>query len=92
MRTKKTSLTIGDRNVIREFATLHRGTLQDHAETRIGNDNLFMAYTHVAHDCLIGDNVIMANGASLAGHVHVSDKRYTRWLYLSTSIYPNWYF
>jgi hypothetical protein len=70
---EKTSLTIGDRNVIREFATLHRGTLQDHAETRIGNDNLFMAYTHVAHDCVIGNNVIMANGASLAGHVHLCD-------------------
>lgn len=70
---EKTSLTIGDRNVIREFATLHRGTLQDHAETRIGNDNLFMAYTHVAHDCVIGNHVTMANGASLAGHVCLYD-------------------
>jgi len=68
---EKTSLVIGDRNVIREFATLHRGTLQDHGVTKIGNDNLFMAYTHVAHDCVIGNNVIMANGASLAGHVHL---------------------
>jgi len=66
-----TSLEIGDRNTIREFSTLHRGTLQDKALTKIGNDNLFMAYTHVAHDCIIGDNVIMANGASLAGHVHL---------------------
>ncbi len=68
-----TRLEIGDRNVIREFSTMHRGTLQDHGLTRIGNDNLFMAYTHVAHDCLIGDHVIMANGASIAGHVHIGD-------------------
>jgi UDP-N-acetylglucosamine acyltransferase len=68
-----TRLEIGDRNVIREFCTMHRGTLQDQGITRIGNDNLFMAYTHVAHDCEIGDHVIMANGASIAGHVHVGD-------------------
>jgi len=66
-----TRLVIGDRNVIREFATMHRGTLQDQGLTKIGNDNLFMAYTHVAHDCMIGNDVIMANGASLAGHVHL---------------------
>ncbi|MCK4492604.1 MAG: acyl-ACP--UDP-N-acetylglucosamine O-acyltransferase, partial [Methylococcales bacterium] len=66
-----TQLQIGDRNTIREFSTLHRGTLQDHSLTKIGNDNLLMAYTHVAHDCIIGHNVIMANGASLAGHVHL---------------------
>lgn len=64
-----TRLEIGDRNTIREFATMHRGTLQDKGVTQIGSDNLFMAYTHVAHDCVIGDHVIMANGASLAGHV-----------------------
>lgn len=64
-----TRLEIGDRNTIREFATMHRGTQQDNSVTQIGNDNLFMAYTHVAHDCIIGDHVIMANGASLAGHV-----------------------
>ncbi len=68
-----TRLEIGDRNVIRECATLHRGTLQDQGITRIGNDNLFMAYIHVAHDCVIGDNVIMANGASLGGHVQIGD-------------------
>lgn len=67
-----TRLEIGDRNTIREFASMHRGTLQDNGVTRIGNDNLFMAYTHVAHDCIIGDQVIMANGASLAGHVHLN--------------------
>lgn len=67
-----TQLIIGDRNTIREFTTLHRGTQQDHGLTQIGNDNLFMAYTHVAHDCVIGDHVIMANGASLAGHVRLN--------------------
>ena len=66
-----TRLEIGDRNTIREFTSMHRGTVQDHSVTRIGNDNLFMAYTHVAHDCIIGDHVIMANGASLAGHVQL---------------------
>jgi UDP-N-acetylglucosamine acyltransferase len=50
---------------------MHRGTKQDRSLTKIGNDNLFMAYTHVAHDCIIGNHVIMANGASLAGHVHL---------------------
>ncbi len=68
-----TRLQIGDRNSIREFCTIHRGTKQDQGVTMIGNDNLFMAYTHVAHDCVIGNHVIMANGASLAGHVHIDD-------------------
>jgi UDP-N-acetylglucosamine acyltransferase len=66
-----TRLEIGDRNTIREFSSLHRGTKQDQSVTRIGSDNLFMAYTHVAHDCMIGNHVIMANGASLAGHVQL---------------------
>ncbi len=68
-----TRLEIGDRNVIREYATLHRGTVQDQGLTRVGNDNLLMAYTHVAHDCVIDDHAILANGASLGGHVHVQD-------------------
>jgi UDP-N-acetylglucosamine acyltransferase len=68
-----TRLEVGDRNVIRECATLHRGTSQDQGVTRIGSDNLFMAYTHVAHDCVIGDHIIMANAASLGGHVQVGD-------------------
>ncbi len=67
-----TRLEIGDRNTIREFTSLHRGTKQDQSVTHIGSDNLFMAYTHVAHDCVIGDHVIMANGASLAGHVQLN--------------------
>lgn len=66
-----TRLQIGDRNTIREYTSMHRGTKQDRSLTKIGSDNLFMAYTHVAHDCIIGDHVIMANGASLAGHVHL---------------------
>ncbi len=70
---EETRLVIGDRNVVREGATIHRGTVQDRGETRIGNDNLFMAYTHVAHDCVIGNHVIMANAASLGGHVIVED-------------------
>ncbi len=67
-----TRLEIGDRNTIREFSTMHRGTKQDRSLTQIGSDNLFMAYTHVAHDCIIGNHVIMANGASLAGHVRLN--------------------
>ncbi|NKN33447.1 acyl-ACP--UDP-N-acetylglucosamine O-acyltransferase [Marichromatium bheemlicum] len=68
-----TRLEIGDRNQIREFVTIHRGTIQDQGVTRIGDDNLLMAYTHVAHDCRIGNDVIMANAASLGGHVEVQD-------------------
>lgn len=72
-RGEDTFLEIGDHNVIREYATLHRGTAQDAGVTRVGNGNLFMAYAHVAHDCRVGDNVIMANAASLAGHIEVQD-------------------
>jgi len=70
---EKTRLVIGDRNIIREFTTLQPGTVTGIGETVIGNDNLFMAYCHVAHDCLIGNRVIMANGSTLAGHVLVED-------------------
>ena len=68
-----TQLIIGDNNVIREFVTIHRGTIQDQGITRIGNNNLLMAYVHVAHDCVVGDQVILANNTTLAGHVHVGD-------------------
>lgn len=68
-----TRLEIGERNTVREFTTIHRGTTQDAVVTRIGSDNLLMAYTHVAHDCQIGNHVIMANAASLGGHVHIDD-------------------
>ena len=68
-----TTLTIGDRNTIREFCTVSRGTTQDRGETSMGSDNWIMAYVHIAHDCVIGSNTIMANNATLAGHVHVGD-------------------
>lgn len=68
-----TALKIGDRNTIREFCTVSRGTTQDKGETVIGDDNWIMAYVHIAHDCMIGSNTIMANNATLAGHVHVGD-------------------
>jgi UDP-N-acetylglucosamine acyltransferase len=70
-RGEKTTLEIGDNNVIREFVTLNRGTDDGSGRTLIGSDNLFMAYSHVAHDCIVGDNTIFANAASLAGHVRV---------------------
>ena len=66
-----TRLVIGDNNTIREGVTIHRGTIQDNGETRIGSDNLFMAYVHVGHDCVIGNHVVMTNNAAVAGHVHV---------------------
>ncbi len=68
-----TRLVIGDRNTIRESCTFNRGTAQDRGETVIGDDNWIMAYVHVAHDCVIGNNVIMANATTLAGHVSVAD-------------------
>ena len=68
-----THLEIGDRNVIREFATLNRGTVQDKGVTRVGDDNLFMVYSHVAHDCVVGNHCILANSATLAGHVVLED-------------------
>jgi UDP-N-acetylglucosamine acyltransferase len=68
---EETWLRIGDRNIIREFATLQPGTVTGIGETVIGNDNLFMAYCHVAHDCVVANRVIMANGSTLAGHVNV---------------------
>jgi len=68
-----TLLEIGDRNLIREYCTINRGTVQGGNVTRIGDDNWIMAYVHIAHDCLIGNHTIFANGASLAGHVEVGD-------------------
>lgn len=68
-----TRLVVGDRNVIREYVTIHRGTGNGGGLTSIGSDNLFMAYTHVAHDCEVGSHTIFANAATLAGHVQVMD-------------------
>ncbi len=69
-----TAAEIGKRNHIREFVTIHRGTAGGGGLTRIGDDNLFMAQAHVAHDCQLGSNIIMANAATLAGHVEIADR------------------
>lgn len=68
-----TELIIGNRNVIRECCTLNRGTVQDKGKTVIGDDNWIMAYVHIAHDCIVGNNTIFANSATLAGHVEIQD-------------------
>lgn len=68
-----TELVIGDRNTIREFCTFNTGTAQDSGCTRVGNDNWIMAYVHIAHDVQLGSQTILANNATLAGHVHVGD-------------------
>lgn len=68
-----TRLVVGDNNVFREGVSVHRGTVQGNWETRIGSDNLFMPYVHIAHDCVIGSHVIFSNNATIAGHVHVGD-------------------
>ena len=70
---EESTLKIGDRNKIREFVTIHLGTADGGGVTRVGNDNLFMAYSHVAHDCVVKDHVILANCATLAGHVEIDD-------------------
>jgi len=72
-KSEKTFLRIGNDNVFREFVTLNRGTVDGNGETVVGNNNFIMAYGHVAHDCIVGDNVVMANAATLAGHVTVGD-------------------
>ncbi|AOU99674.1 acyl-[acyl-carrier-protein]--UDP-N-acetylglucosamine O-acyltransferase [Acidihalobacter yilgarnensis] len=77
-RGEPTELVIGDRNLIRESVTINRGTLNGNGRTLIGDDNLLMAYIHIAHDCRIGNNTIFSNNASLAGHVHIDD-----WVILS---------
>lgn len=68
-----TRLMIGDRNTIREFCTLNVGTVQDGGVTVVGSDNWIMAYVHIAHDCVVGNHTVLANNATLAGHVHVGD-------------------
>ena len=70
---EETFLEIGHHNTIREFCTIHRGTAQDKSMTKIGDHNLFMAYVHIAHDCMVGNHTVFANNASLAGHVQVDD-------------------
>jgi UDP-N-acetylglucosamine acyltransferase len=73
---EKTSVRIGNGNIIREYTTIHRGSVGGDYITEIGNNNFLMAYVHIAHDCKIGNNVIMANLATLAGHVMVEDRAY----------------
>ena len=68
-----TTTTIGDDNVFREFVSIHAGTAQDRGDTKIGNGNLFLAYTHVAHDCVVGNFTVFSNNAQIAGHVHIDD-------------------
>jgi UDP-N-acetylglucosamine acyltransferase len=68
-----THLEIGDRNVIREFVTVNRGTVHGDGVTRIGDDNLLMAYSHVAHDCRLGNQIVLSNVATLGGHVEIGD-------------------
>ncbi|NOZ69108.1 MAG: acyl-ACP--UDP-N-acetylglucosamine O-acyltransferase [Deferribacteres bacterium] len=70
---EKTAVRIGDNNIIREYITIHRGSVGGDKVTRIGNNNFLMAYVHIAHDCNIGNHVIMANATTLAGHVVVED-------------------
>lgn len=70
---EKTRVVIGNANTIREFVTIHRATSADIGVTTIGNNNLLMAYVHIAHNCKLGNNIIMSNAATLAGHIHVED-------------------
>lgn len=72
-RGEPTRTIIGNDNIVRESCTIHRGTIDDNSETRLGNGNLLMAYTHIAHDCILGNNVTIANSSNLAGHVVVGD-------------------
>lgn len=72
-RGEKTFLEMGDRNIVRECATINRGTVSGGGKTVIGHGNLFMAYSHVAHDCQIGNQVVLANAATLGGHIVVED-------------------
>jgi UDP-N-acetylglucosamine acyltransferase len=71
---EETFLEIGDENIFRESCTVHRGTVQDNAITKIGNRNLFMVNVHIAHDCIIGDDVILANNSAIAGHVVIGNR------------------
>lgn len=72
-KNESTQTTVGDRNIIRESVTIHRGTVQGGGLTKIGNDNFFMVNTHIAHDCQIGNRCILANNVTLAGHITIDD-------------------
>lgn len=70
---EEVTTTIGDNNTIREFVTIHAGTAQDRGDTLVGNNNWILAYAHIAHDCVIGDNCVFSNVVQLGGHVHIDD-------------------
>ncbi len=70
---EKTEVIIGDNNIFREFVTVHRATTKQERKTVIGSNNLFMNYVHIAHDCVLGDNIVMANSATMGGHVTIDD-------------------
>jgi UDP-N-acetylglucosamine acyltransferase len=72
-RGEPTTLQMGDHNIIREFVTLHRGSVKGGGKTVLGNENFIMAYSHIAHDCQVGNQVVMANGATLGGHILIED-------------------
>ena len=72
-RGEPTRLEIGDRNTFREYCTVNRGTVSGHGVTRVGNDNMLLAYTHVGHDCILGDNIVLSNLVMLGGHVELGD-------------------
>ena len=72
-KEEDTSLCVGNNNIIKEYVTMNRGTIHGNGITRVGDNNFIMAYSHIAHDCNVGNNIIMANCATLAGHVEVSD-------------------
>ncbi len=72
-RGEPTRLEMGDDNTVREFVTIHTGTAQDEGITRVGNDNWIMTYVHIAHDCRVGNHIVLSSSAQLAGHVHVQD-------------------
>lgn len=73
-KNEPTEVVIGDDNKIREYVSIHRGTAGDRKVTTIGNNNLLMAYVHVAHDCVLGDHIVLANGVTLGGHIHIDSK------------------
>jgi UDP-N-acetylglucosamine acyltransferase len=72
-RGEPTLLQVGDHNIIREYVTLHRGSVKGGGKTVLGNENFIMAYSHIAHDCQVGNHVVMANGATLGGHILIED-------------------
>ena len=83
---EKTKLEIGDNNIFREGVTVHRGTIQDNGITKIGSENLFMAYSHVAHDCVVGNGNVFANNAGIAGHVNIGNNITCRSPHYSSSV------